>query len=217
MPGVSWSHRQPTDWLASNGLWYPSSSYPHGWSTSALPPAPGHGGIGSILRLFVEKEPIESGASAPSPPSSSTVGSASKSSTVGRPSSSGPASASQPPSSSVVPTGRGVADATVTEVPTKRPDSRSLAEAPGPRPALNGGNAPPPPGRLSPTNAPSAPPTTPAPPVTSASPTTPPSPTPPSPHSALTEPFEVIAGDFGRVLGSAKGRIAQAINESAKS
>lgn len=207
MPGVSWTQRQPTDWLASNGRWYAASKYPRGWSTSALPPAPGHGDVGSILRRFVETA-VDSGTGAMSRlgdeyddfdddqdhhdyddvedgdhggrdwASGFTVASHS----------SGPAQPTAPPSpnppgSAVVATGRRVADATISEPP---PPDASL---------------PAPPGRISQSSNP--------PPPTQAATNVVPAPTPKS-------SFEVVAGDLGTVLGSAKRRIEEAINESAE-
>ena len=77
--GVSWADRDSTDWLASNGRWYPASNYPRGWNRTALPPAPGQGGIGSILRKYAEAAaenlnldlPTEGAGTSGAPPTSS--------------------------------------------------------------------------------------------------------------------------------------------------
>ncbi len=197
MPGVSWSERQPTDWLASNGRWYADSKYPRGWATSALPPAPGHGGVGSILRGFV-------GTASPkiSSERKSTIG-ASRNDAEFSPgwtvssdapeSDSAPSQAHREPSSSVVPTGRRVAEATITEPP--------------PRTAMTP-EFPPPPGRLGAPPQPSPP--LPAAPVKRNTPYVP----PPSPNADAGS-FDVVAGDLGKVLGSAKRRIEKAINDAA--
>lgn len=206
MPGVSWSERGPTDWLASNGRWYEQSKYPHGWSTSALPPAPGHGGVGSILRRFTGTASPE--ITVPTASSFSvdgtdeefsagwSVGSDASTST----STSTPTATSNPtatpagPRVSVVPTGRRVASATITE--------------PSPRPPAPTKAVPAPPGRLG--ALPTAAPPMPAPPTNT------PNAQPPAPAPQSTS-FDVVAGDLGKVLGTAKRRIEKAINDSAQS
>lgn len=220
MPGVSWTERQPTDWLASNGRWYAESKYPRGWSTSALPPAPGHGGVGSILRRFVETA-VESGTGAVSRlenlgddddwtyefgddesaeefASGFTVGSRAS----GKPSASQQSDSSGPATTgaAMVPTGRRVAEATISE-----PSPKLGTPSPPPPASATSASLPAPPGRI--TQEPEFPPM-PAPPtqaVTNVAPA-------PAPKSS----FDVVAGDLGSVLGSAKRRIEQAINESAE-
>ncbi|MFT7475573.1 MAG: hypothetical protein ACI81L_002512 [Verrucomicrobiales bacterium] len=113
MSGVTWTQRQPSDWLASNGRWYAHSKYPKGWSTSALPPAPGHGGVGSILREYAGVAAgigRDSQVRRPSSTSEQTQGTAAASRT-----------AASPTGSSVARTGRAVADATVASQATYRP------------------------------------------------------------------------------------------------
>lgn len=204
MPGVSWDDRESTDWLASNGRWYEQSKHPRGWSTSALPPAPGHGGVGEILRRFVgTASPDITMTTASTPPSASTFsvdGDDSEFSAGWSVASDGPrppsASASSAPGTSVVRTGRHVASATVTE-----------PAPPSPVPAQE---LPAPPGRLG--ALPKAAPPMPAPPKKLNAP----KPPPPAP-ARQTASVDVVAGDLGKVLGSAKRRIERAINESAES
>ncbi len=202
MPGVSWDERESTDWLASNGRWYGQSKYPRGWSTSALPPAPGHGGVGEILRRFVGTASPEITMTAPSTsPSTSTFsvdGDDSEFSAGWSVASDGPAppaaSASSAPGTSVVGTGRRVASATIT-APARPAPAQGL---------------PAPPGRLG--ALPKATPPMPAPPKKPNAPNPPPP--APAPQSASVD---VVAGDLGNVFGTAKRRIERAINESAES
>jgi hypothetical protein len=193
MSGVTWEKRLPTDWLASNGRWYPESKYPRGWSTSALPPAPGHGGVGSILRRYADA------ASTPTP---------------NGPTPNGPDnSEAKSDSHAVVRTGRGVADATVTAQRTYAPPVSAGAPPP---PALGrSAGIPASPGRIRDEE------------TRDDDDPRPPAPTkvntpyiPPPSGSAATEApgsFDLAAGDFGRVLGSARKRIEKAINDSANS
>jgi hypothetical protein len=131
MTGVTWTERQPSDWLASNGRWYAQNKYPKGWSTSALPPAPGHGGVGSILREY---------AGVPADIGRDTQGRRTATSATG---------------SSVARTGRVVADATVTSQSTYR--SRVGPAAPPPPALPSKTRIPDPPGRVR-DDAPVAPP-----------------------------------------------------------
>lgn len=222
--GVTWDKRSPNDWLASNGKWYPSSSYPRGWETSALPPAPGEGGVGSILRKYAEKAAEATGldldfgddapSTAPPRPNPSRV---TKTKTprptaappTGPRSSSGPLpdppKMSKPPSGFSVmdPGRRRVADATVTN---ERDFAHKVgAGAPPPKQL----STPPPPGRVS--SGPKPPPASPAPPTGSSVPAVQ---KPPPPKSAAVGGFDVIAGDFGKVLGGAKKRIEEALNDA---
>jgi hypothetical protein len=193
MSGVTWEERNPTDWLASNGRWYPESKYPHRWFTSALPPAPGHGGVGSILRRYADA------ATTPSPTGSTPSGPGN--------------SESKSDSHAVVRTGRGVADATVTAQRTYAP---SVSAGAPPPPALGtSAGIPAPPGRIRDEQA------------SGDDDPRPPAPTkvntpyirPPSGSAAMetSGSFDVVAGDLGRVLGSARRRIEKAINDSANS
>ena len=222
MDGVSWIDRQPSDWLASNGRWYPARHYPNGWSSSALPPAPGHGGANSILEKYASAAAGAIGINRPAQPSpmsqpdvgpSAYAGSSSSSSSewhdgepVARPR---PSATSTPPTPgfSVARSGRSVADATVTSQKTY---ANSVGPAAPPPPALT---SPPAPGRVrddapKAPNAPAAPAQQPEFPVRAASPT------PPVPAQTAKTEFEVIAGDLGSVLGSAKKRIEKALNDS---
>ena len=202
MPGVNWDERERTDWLASNGRWYPETDYPRGWSTSALPPAPGHGGVGSILRRFVGTASPE--VSAPSASSSDVdVESGDDGFAAGWTVESEQARPSTPrsaptgaPGAAIVPTGRRVAEATISPTAQRPPATQGLPAPPGRLGA--------PPKR---TRAVPAPPTQPR--------TPPPAPSP----SATPQPrsFDVVAGDLGKVLGTAKRRVSKAINEAAES
>lgn len=229
--GVTWSQRSPSDWLASNGKWYPSSKYPRGWETSALPPAPGQGGMGSVLREFATKATNSVGVTLgavdriaansagasntaapppPAPPTSSGAPGASGASTSAQPRKpvrtkspprSQPASSQQTSGFSVMDPGRRrVADATVTnerdyahKVGAGKPPPRQL-------------QTPPPPGRVA------------APPAPSSSvPAVQKPPPPPAKRPVVNEDgginFDVVAGDFGKILGGAKKRIEKALNE----
>lgn len=192
MPGVSWSQRKPTDWLASNGRWYEASTRPRGWSTSALPPAPGHGGVGSILRRIAETGSTAAGlgSSDDAPKTVPREPKARRASSVTQ-ESSAPPRPSAGPSAHPAPTGRRVAQATITEAYER--DNPEI---------------PPPPGRIRPELPEPAMPAPPAPRVSTI-----PAPIPPEPAGS----FEVVAGDLGKVLGTAKKRIEKAINEAAES
>lgn len=215
MSGASWSDRQPSDWLASNGRWYDASKYPRGWSTTALPPAPGHGGVESLLGRFVGT------GSAPSPtftPSDEVIGHhraadhASSWTVDGEETATSDdsvASESRPPGSAVVPTGRRVEDATLSESDRRGPTPAIPAPA--------GRLSSPPPSRSlpAPPSVPNARPNLPAPPAPRSA--APAAPQPPAPSDASDQGgIEVVAGDLGRVLGTAKRRIERAINEAAE-
>lgn len=206
MSGVTWSERKPGDWLASNGRWYPASKRPKGWDFLALPPAPGHG----LAHRFPHSSSDRVSAnSAYTPPERYTTDGQQR-------------RAAQPPptsapsaSTAVAPTGRGVADATVTKMSNYK---RRIE--PGRQPA---GALPPPPAQSTP-----------------APPSNPPAPAPPSPPApaqsqapgrvanstegrARAKPTAiaktsaaVYAGDLGNVLGKARKKIEEAINEAAK-
>ncbi len=235
MAGATWNDRQPTDWLASNGKWYASSSYPRGWDSTALPPAPGHGGVTSILKKYTKAVtdvqsdfmdrlggPESDGAEYRSydafgnyeddeqyeyeddfvlheePPRREPP----RTKTPPPPSSERPA---PPTGFSVAKSGRTVAPATVT---AQRDYAEKLGSGTLPPPSLGAGDTPPPPGRLSPPS----PPGVPAPPAP---------PKPPTPARAVepapapqTPNLEVLAGDLGKVLGSARKKIEKALNDS---
>ena len=197
MSGATWDQRQPTDWLASNGRWYPESKKPQRWSTSALPPAPGHGGVGSILRRYAD---------AAAKPTPNGPGNSESPNGPGN-------SESKSDSHAVVRTGRGVADATVTAQRTYAPPVSAGAPPP---PALGtSADIPAPPGRIRNEQASGDDDPRPPAPAKVKTPYTP----PPS-GSAATEvsgSFDVVAGDLGAVLGSARKRIKKAINDSANS
>jgi len=200
MDGVTWSMRQPTDWLASNGRWYPASKYPRGWMTSALPPAPGQGGVGSILRRFAEKAGIDDGGTrvANGALPLDADGFEYLEDDWDTPAAAAPRP-SPPPKTRVAPeagfsvakSGRSVANATVT-------DQTDYAHKVGP-------GAPPPPQIESKTP--------PAPGRSANTPAVRPAPAPTNSKANL----EVIAGDLGKVLGGAKKRIEKAINDNFES
>ena len=219
MDGVSWIDRQPSDWLASNGRWYPARYYPNGWSSSALPPAPGHGGANSILEKYASAAAGAIGINRPAQPSpmsqadsgpSAYAGSSSSSSSEwndGEPAARPRPSATSTPSApgfSVARSGRSVADATVTSQKTY---ANSVGPAAPPPPALT---SPPAPGRVR-SDAPKAPS---APAAPAGQPEFPVRAAAPAPTAASKTEFEGIAGDLGSVLGSAKKRIEKALNDS---
>ncbi len=227
MDGVSWIDRQPSDWLASNGRWYPARTYPNGWSSTALPPAPGHGGANSVLQKYANAAAGAMGlgssgsttaTSAPYEPVYQNSDSDWDDPDVARPRPTPTPTSSPTPGFSVARSGRSVADATVT---SQRTYANRVGAAAPPPPAIA---SPAPPGRVrpdaptAPTAAvparqpefPSAPPHTPGPPATPAAPAT----RPAVPATTPKTEFEVIAGDLGSVLGSAKKRIEKALNDS---
>lgn len=184
MSGVTWSERQPGDWLASNGRWYSASKYPRGWNVLALPPAPGHGLAHRSLRT--EPEPV-SQSSGRSVRSQSTEASQSP----GR-------VRTQRASTNVETAGRKVADATVTGVSNYKrridPAERSSSALPPPP------RQPPPPGtdltqmgqeQNSTSNDALG-----------------------SLSTVFSTSAESYAGDLGRVLGKARRKIEEAINEA---
>ena len=202
MPGVSWNQRQPTDWLASNGRWYPADNYPRSWNFTSLPPAPGHGGATSILRKYAEKAGIDldapiaatfssddSSGSRPTPPSSTSAPSP-------RPKlQSRPTPAAPTGGFSVANSGRSVANATVSSQHTRA--ERVGAGAPPP-PAL-----PAPPGRVR-DDAPRS--TSPA----------PPDPATRQPFGVTQHAVDSAADELGTVFGTAKRRIERALNDAAE-
>ena len=233
MSGVTWSERQPGDWLASNGRWYPASKRPRGWSFLALPPAPGHGMAASIQRADGTSEQ-----NSYSPPAATThspppQGWSSQSASTPPP---------QPPprpssSSQVVQTGRRVAEATVTNVSTYKrrigSEARAKAELPpssaqtsGPPPPSPSQPVQPPPQSAAPGRVSKQPP----PPARVASQGPPARVTSQGPPARVTsqgivrtDPTVVAkasaagyAGDFGRVLGKARKKLEDAINEAAQ-
>lgn len=211
MDGVTWFERQPTDWLASNGRWYPVSKYPGRWYTSALPPAPGHGGANSILQKYAEKGAELTAKSRPqtqsptpqAPPAKPESTSPSKSRTSGGnvPNAPAPPTASAAPGFSVTRPGRQVADATVTE---QRTYANAVGAAAPPPPAIPAAVSTAP-GRVR-SDAPMSP-QIPAPTRTPTVAVTPAAPVDKS-------DFEVVAGDLGSVLSSAKKRIEKALNDN---
>ena len=205
MSGVTWNERSDSDWLASNGRWYPRSKYPAGWGATSLPPAPEHasGAVGTILRRaasLIEPDGSASGSGPLSPPSMPSRPAPLTPPRQQAPPSPGRADASD---SSFLPKepqrSPGPADAQVVRQRTYKP---KVAPGPPPPSAL-----PPPPGRVRDAgNAPSPPaPPNPAPPAVRQTP-------PPRDQSDL----EIVAGDLGKVLGVAKRRISRAINEAAE-
>ena len=222
MEGVSWIDRQPSDWLASNGRWYPARTYPNGWSSSALPPAPGHGGANSVMQKYANAAAGAMGlgssgststSSAPYEPVYQSSDSDWDDPDVARPRPTPTPTPTPTPGFSVARSGRSVADATVT---SQRTYANRVGPAAPPPPAIA---SPAPPGRVRP-DAPAAstgavpgrepefppPPATPTPSV--------PAKTPAVPAAPPKTEFEVIAGDLGSVLGSARKRIEKALNDS---
>ena len=231
MNGVSWDERSETDWLASNGRWYPRSNYPARWSMTSLPPAPGHGQADSILRRATSPVPsrAESGAAQTQRPTSGPLGGTwSKPETPKGVAEARTAESSAAGAAAGRSTQRSASDSSSADPRADASDRTFLPKeqrrttgpadakvvgqrtykpkvAPGPPPPSA---LPPPPGRVR-DDAPSAP----APPD---------SPLPPPPVLRKSPPprqqtdLEVVAGDLGKVLGVAKRRISRAINEAAE-
>lgn len=202
MSGATWNDRQPSDWLASNGRWYPASQYPRGWDFLALPPAPGHG----FAHRFSETDSdLVTATSGYDPPARHTANFEQRQAQT--PPQPPPRPAPPRPQSSstaVAPTGRSVADATVTKVsnykrriqPGQRP-SGSLPPPPGqpPPPSAPPANRPAPPGRVSQQGSPRA----------------------SVKSSAVTDLSNALqTGDLGGVLDKARRKIEDAINEAAE-
>lgn len=231
MAGSTWNDRQPTDWLASNGRWYSSSTYPRGWEGTALPPAPGHGGATSVLSKYakmataavgLDDEPdyVTFGSASDSPP---PVQSSDQHSNRPPPRSKTPpappsrsaspsaSSASSASGFSVVKSGRQVADATVTN---QRDYAEKLPSGTPAPPSLGAGSStsdeaavPASPGRLSRE--------TPQPPTASTEPTHAVEPRQaPTPATKPSDSLEVLAGDLGAVLGGARRKIQKALNDA---
>lgn len=205
MAGVTWTDRKPTDWLASNGRWYPQSQYPTGWSTSALPPAPGHSKSGAVLsklrsagaELFDQFDGATDSAVPTTPPPGVSA------SPPPRPSSPPPATATAPKPPQAPRRQPGSARA---DVVSQRTYSRKVPSGPPPPqqlPAPDDG-MPAPPGRIRNESAPS-----------SNVPVAAPPPPPMASKPLASGGLEVVAGDLGRVFNTAKKRIAEAIEESA--
>ena len=226
MSGVTWDQRNPGDWLASNGRWYPESQRPRGWDALALPPAPEHGGAARVHNAVRantsspikprrttrpdpwlpwddsdewSEEPTSSGSPAPPSP---------------------PAQRSSPPPAPTKSsaTGRRVAPATASDVrtykyrlPTGQASPQGLPPAsewrddqadgdddagtlpPAPTDPTN--SAPAPPGRLVPGRQGQA---------------------RTQPQTVAKASASAYAGDLGRVLGKARKKIEDAINEAAE-
>ena len=209
MTGVTWDERKPGDWLASNGRWYPEHQRPRGWATLALPPAPGHGGAyqlhsnvsGLDAESFSDRETTsESRRSSYQPPSAQET----------------EPTGVRVPGVEVVRKTRPAADATATHVKTYKHRIERGTNAPAQLPppsqwrdsaAQSSTSQPPaPPGRVS---------------NDDASPPPPPRPVParrPAAGNARksSPPTGGYANDLGRVLGKARKRIEQAIEESAQ-
>lgn len=242
MNGVTWDERGDGDWLASNGRWYPAHQRPRGWVTLALPPAPGHRGAEGVNDWLTEKAaaavsagraiaptiaptPVSAdGAAGKAMPSFSdllnvgdvsfsellNVGDSEPDTEPERSSSSTPPPrpSAPPPNSRTTrdsQTGRRVADATATNVktykkriaPGERP-SGALPSAPELPPEQAWRDTPAPPGRVD-----SAPP----PPVVQKT----------APRIVATPPSSAaLAGDLGRVIGKARKKLEEAINEASK-
>lgn len=192
MSGVGWDQRKDGDWLASNGRWYPGNTRPRGWDRTALPPAPDHKAArGSALDAVRSRFEDAAG-----PRPADGVDAASTGPTVPPPAApkgtaSAPAPASNTSFVASTPRTAGTAEATVVD---QRSHSSRLPAGSPPMPAIG---APPPPGRVR-DDAPEMPPPAernlPAPP-------------PPAPTS-------VVAGDLGRVFGSARAKIEKRIEDA---
>lgn len=204
MAGASWDDRQPTDWLASNGKWYPSSHYPRGWVGTALPPAPGHGAAASALATA----PLRTHSTSQAPPQNRPpprVKTASPSRDRDRDRGQGQGQSS---GFSVAKTGRRVAQATVAD---QRDYAHKLSSGAPPPPPLGTGEAPTSPGRvreLPPAPNPPGEPSWPAVPNSIERSQAPPAPKTPAQN------FEVIAGDLGKVLGGARKKIKKALDDA---
>lgn len=209
--GVSWADRTPSDWLASNGKWYPASKYPRGWDRTALPPAPGHGGVGSILGKFIESAaaPGRVAPAATPAPADGQPPRTPRPQQQQRPKSTVPPRPSKASRSSgqsgfsVAKSGRQVADATVTKQRTYSPKV--------------GAGTPPPP-KLPPTTS-TSPGRVRNDPQDGVAPPPPPNPNPvdfapvkSAPPGSDEVTLQSAAGDLGRLFGSAKKRIEDAIN-----
>ncbi len=188
MAGVTWTNRRPSDWLASNGRWYPESQYPTGWGTSALPPAPGHAGSGAVLQKVRSDgaeifDRFEGSPGSTSPRTKTQAGGSTSTTSPAR-----------------TPPQRGSASANVVSTRNMSP---KLTSGPKPPPQLPppGEDPPAPPGRVR---------TRPA-----QTPAVAPPPPPPTPKTEGSGGLDVVAGDLGRVFGTAKKRIQEAIEESA--
>lgn len=214
MSGVTWDEKSDSDWLASNGRWYPHRLYPKWWSTSALPPAPGHDGAASILQRAASI--VSDGPAAVRPWGDTASGSERTRSSDAAPSA---GAGSSPNKSRISAEERGRATATDRSFLPKEPyrhqvaaeaevvDQRTYAhriDAGAPKASA----LPPAPGRIRDVDDDG-------------------DPDPPPPPAALPPPPQVIrrsptsAGDdpveeFGRMFGAAKERIAKAINEAAE-
>ncbi len=190
MSGVSWDQRKDGDWLASNGRWYPNNSRPKGWNRTALPPAPDHKGAsalhGAKSMLSGVAQRMSDGFEVTSEDGEAKVH-------VPPPAAPRPATpVPRPGSSFVTPTPRsaGTADATVVD---QRDHTSRLPKGAPPPPAIA---APAAPGRVR-DDAPPMP-----------APASPPLPAPAPPASS------VVAGDLGRVLGSARAKIEKRIEDA---
>lgn len=224
MSGVTWRHRNEGDWLASNGRWYPSSKYPRGWSRTALPPAPDHGSPRSLTDLVSSAAirmqelaglPNDDSASGPSSPSfgdndSDPADKTTQQRMWTRPPTPVRTPYTRPPVAGRPPSQTNVAQATVTSQKT-----HTSRVGPGAPPAKG---LPPAPGRVSP-DGPDMDPTAPPPPTgqkpadsDSSAVVRPPMPAvgaERSPNEGKSD-FTVVAGDLGRVFGSARRRIEKA-------
>lgn len=213
---------QPTGWHRM-GSGTPAAAYPRGWSFSSLPPAPGHGNAASLMDKYIRQpigtdtpntRPQNANVQAQSQPPTSTSQARPQATSATRPPPRTktppppPASSGAPTSSgfSVAKTGRRVAQATVTN---QRDYATPLENPTPPTPRLESGDIPSAPGRVS--NAPAAPKPPPAPNYPARPNAYSPVPAAPSPPKSGVE---VIAGDFGKVLGGAKKRIEEALNEA---
>ena len=214
MTGVTWDERKPGDWLASNGRWYPEHQRPRGWTTLALPPAPGHGGASQLHSTIASKINTAKTEWSPSFSDSDDDEDDFDFDSDGADSFETTASGVQP--SRVARPRPTAANATATNVrtykhriergpaaPAQLPPPSQWRDKPAQPPAPR---APAPPGRV--LNEPASPP----PPPRSV-----PARRSPSGNAGAQSPTAAgYASDLGRVLGKARKRIEEAIEESAQ-
>ncbi len=203
--GVGWDDRKDGWWLASNGRWYEPRYLPKSWNRTALPPAPHD-------PTALNRQPAA--VVPPTSPAGPESARPSEPANVGRPT--GDSDSRITRTRRPAPPGR-YADAEVIDQRPYRPRIDAADEPAGALPAAqvpdaaedrrsaSEGNAP------DVHEPPSPQPTSPPPPSTASS--NPPAPKRPRPVAAPPSG----AQDFGRMLGQAKKRLDQAINDAAKS
>ncbi len=239
MNGATWDERQPSDWLASNGRWYPRSEYPSRWDMLALPPAPGHGLATSLESRITERVPSQPKRSAPSRQQPSRQQPSRQQPSRQQPSRQQPARAAAPPplgsQGAAPPPPRRpapppsppgpqprTAPAEATNVRTYK--YRIEQGAPPPKGLPSAQDTPAPPGRIAPlpddsnesvvdATEPAA-----APPARVEHPPAPPAPGNSKESNAGSNPLSglsILGKDFDSLLGNARKRLEEAIDESA--